>query len=75
MTVLQAKIHIAMTYNAPGGVSGGGGDSKASADLKEEAALLDISDTEDVTNEARPGERLTGKGGKISAATEEMSVC
>ena len=75
MTLSQATIHIVMTYSAPEGVSGAGGDNKGFADLKGEPALLDSSDTEDVTSEARLGEQLTGKGGKISAATEEMLVC
>ena len=61
-----------MVYKAPEGAVGGEGDT---SDVEEETAQakLSSSDTENV-NEARGKEKLTGKGGKISAATEEMSV-
>ena len=62
-----------MVYKAPEGAGGGGGDT---SDVEEDTAQaqLSSSDTENVSDEARGKKKLTGKGGKISAATEEMSV-
>lgn len=74
---LQAKINIAMAYKAPekaagGGESGGGQDPDDEDD--EEAGPLGSGDTEEAGDEQGEGERLSGEGGKTSAATEEASV-
>lgn len=77
MGQLQAKINIAMAYKAPeggGGGGGGGGKDDAEAD-EDEGETAPLGDTEEAGDEEPgDGEKLTGEGGKTSAATEEASV-
>ena len=70
-----------MAYKAPegagGGGGGGGGGGRDAADADEdegETAPLGSGDVEDTGDEPGEGERLSGEGGKSSAATEEASV-
>lgn len=69
-----------MAYKAPesaGGGGGGDGGGRGDPDADEdegESTPLGSGDTEEAGDEPGEGERLTGEGGKSSAATEEASV-